>query len=995
MPILDWNQANAGVPSLPQTVVPTPPQEQQSPGALDLASAALRRTNVVSSLYDRMVNNPDSTAPAQPGYDPYASNGIAGYENFADRFSRSTSPEQTQVIKNRIDGENADKQTIARSGWSGVAASLASGVVDPLTIASMAVAPETTGPRLLRIGQLALANVAVGEAQAGVLSSNSETTKYTDNMGLRIGANALLAGVFGAYATRVPKPEFDALAAKTASNLAEQPISSTAGAAQVMGTSLHDESIAKGGQGIAATAGQVSPITRIMQNSPVVESRQLAQQLVDVPYLLNKNVEQGIATPSSIESRVTQAEGSRNFQMVQNLDRQFADYKKGGGDLSHADFSEAVADAMRSGDQHEIPQVQAIAQQTRKIFSADRAALAEHGAMPEGTEVLGAPSYFPRVYDQPAIMAGRTDLENRLTQWFTDHPKIGEDGLPIQREAAEVKDAVYTTLDKIQGTVRGTADIGQGMKNPSVLKARALDVPDAILKPYLSSDYEHVMESYNRAVLPQIEMRRAFGSTDLAREFQTVTDAYHAKINYAVDDAEKAKLIKQQSADMGNLTLLRDRVLNQTGPRGNESLNMVRAAQLVRSFNYLRMLGGQTLSAIPDVGRLVARYGLINTGARMSRLLSGLSGGLMKADAQRMGTALDVVLHTRMKTLDGIGDELAGSQLGRRMQNATAAFTKVTLIASWDAMMRTLSSQLEQDALKRLVDKVKVSALERGKLASHGIGVDELPAIREQWAKYGSSENGLNRARTELWDDKDAASKVEQAVVRAGQSNAFAIGKGDLPGFASSELGKIMLQFKAFALSSVNRLAIPLSQGIAHGDIKAANGLASMLALGGLTYTMKELAAGRKPDFSPHNLIPEAVQRSGVLTFLPDMYDPVAGALHLPRFSKFQDLDPLETLGGPTAGTLASLMGTVKGLTDGQVTAGDLHKLRQLLPYQNLFYFRRLIDMLEGKAADAIGAKNATGMPVADYFKPSQFETPSEKPDKKHLFGQDAIPNHF
>jgi carboxymethylenebutenolidase len=37
-------------------------------------------------------------------------------------------------------------------------------------------------------------------------------------------------------------------------------------------------------------------------------------------------------------------------------------------------------------------------------------------------------------------------------------------------------------------------------------------------------------------------------------------------------------------------------------------------------------------------------------------------------------------------------------------------------------MMRTLSSQLEQDALKRLVDKANVSALERGKLASHGIG---------------------------------------------------------------------------------------------------------------------------------------------------------------------------------------------------------------------------------------------------------------------------------
>lgn len=999
MPLSTFDDANASIGVMPQTVVNTPTPDQQGPGALELASAALRTSNIVSSLYDKYANHPDSTAPAQPGYDPYANGGIAGYENYADRFTQSTSPEQTQVIRQRIQSEIADKNTIARAGWGGVAASIAAGAVDPITLSLMALPGlgEVAGAgRLAKIGGIVATNVAAGEAQAGALAANTETTKYTDGIGFRIGSNALLAGVLGGIATRVPKAEFADTASRIQTDLARPsiPAESTAGAAQVATTSLEQESIAKGGKFLGGTIGQVSPVTRIMANSPVVETRQLAQQLVDTPFLLNKNLE-GVATASSVEARVNQAEGSRNFQMVKNLDAQYADYKTSGGDLSHNDFSAAIADAMRNGDTHEISQVQKIAQQTRAIFSQDRATLAEHGAMEPGTDVIGAPSYFPRVYDQPAIMAGRTDLENRLTQWFTDHPKIGEDGVAVEREPAEVKAAVYDTLDRIQGTVRGTADIGQGVKNPSVLKERKLDVPDSILKPYLSSDYEHVMESYNRSVLPQIEMRRAFGGTTLENEFSKITDAYHTKIAGAESDAAKAKLIKQQSADMQDLTLLRDRVLNQTGPRGNESLNMVRAAQLVRSFNYLRMLGGQTLSAIPDVGRLVARYGLANTATRTARLLSGLSGGLMKADAQRMGTALDVVLHTRQKSLEGIGDEMAGSQFGKRMANATAMFTKVTGIATWDSMIRTLSSQLEQDAMKRLLFKSNISTLERGKLASHGIGDAELPAIRDQWEKYGSTENGLNRARTELWTDKDAASLVEQAVQRAGSSNAFFIGKGDLPGFASSQLGKTMLQFKAFAISSVNRLAIPLAQGLAHGDAAAANGLASMLALGALTYYMKELAAGRKPDLSPDNLIPEMVQRSGVLTFLPDLSDPLLGALHLPRFSKFQDLDPLETLGGPTAGTLAAVLKVISGMTDGQITAADLHKLRQLIPYQNLFYFTRLVNMLEGKAADAIGAKNATGAPAVDYFDPRQDATTQAPPDKKHLFGIQGIPNAF
>jgi hypothetical protein len=998
VPIITEDQA-AQAPLVPQTVSPSPPQTVQSPGALDVAAAAFRQGNIVSSVYDKWSSGGYDTHPAQPGYDPYGSDGadIKGFEQYADRFTHSESPEQTQQIKNQISSELADKGTLARAGVPGYVASMAAGALDPITLTSMLIpgAEELGVARLARVGAIVATNVAAGEAQSAALAANSETTKYSDGILPRVGVNALLAGVLGGIATRVPHAELEALAARTGERL-EAPASSTAGAMAVPTTTLAEESIAKGGQGIAKTVGQVSPVTRIFANSPVVESRQLAQQLVDVPFMLEKNLK-GVATPTSIEMRVNQAENVRNAQVFQKFDAEYADYKQGGGELTKPQFSEAVADAMRSGDVHDIPQVQKVAQFTRPLFDADRKVLVKLGVMPDPEKkVIGAQSYFPRVYDQHAIMANRTDIEQRLTDWFEQNPiRDEETGIPVSREPAEVKSAVYDTLDRIQGTVRGTADIGQGVKNPKVFKARKLDVPDSILKPYLSSDFEHVMGAYNRTVLPHTEMLRTFGSSDLKNEFDNIRDAYHIKIGYAANDAEKAALLKQQKADFADLTLLRDRVLNQTGPRGNESLNMVRAAQLVRSFNYLRMLGGQTLSAIPDVGRLVTRYGLVNTGRRLAGYLSGLDQGLSKADAQRMGTALDTVLHTRMHTLDGIGNELAGSQLGQRMHNATARFTKLTGIAAWDSMMRTLSAQLEQDALYRLVNKGNISALERGKLAAHGIGDAELPAIREQWAKHGSDENGLNRARTELWTDKDAAARVEQAVQRAGSSNAFFVGKGDLPGFANSQMGKLILQFKAFAISSVNRLAIPLAQGLAHRDVMAANGLASMLALGALTYYVKELAAGRKPDLSADNLIPEAVQRSGVLTFVPDLYDPLAGSLHLPRFAKFQDLNPLETMAGATFGTGAALLDTVRRMTKGNISAADIHKLRQLLPYQNLFYLTRLINMVEGKVADAAGAKNATGKPAADYLNPMKDESPKDHPSKEHLFNQQSIPNAF
>ncbi|HEX4268430.1 MAG TPA: hypothetical protein VHY36_11120 [Steroidobacteraceae bacterium] len=1000
MPIVTPDQDIEQAPLIPATVAPTP---QQTPSFGEVRDAAFAQSNIVGSALEKYTLGGYTSYPAVPNYDPYSDNGadIKGYEQYADRFTRSQSPAETQSIKNQIDAETSDRQTLAQAGTKGYVASLAAGATDPIFLTSQlipGVGEAADVGRLAKVGSIVAGNVAAGEAQSAALAANSQTGSYTAGMLPRIATNALLAGVLGGIATRIPRPELDAAAAEADRRINGPviPAESTAGAAAVPTTTLAQESVAPGGQTIAKSLGRISPVTRIMTNSAVPEARQLAQQLVDVPYLLNKNLE-GVATPTSAEMRINAQENLRNATLFQEFDRQYTDYKTGGGELSKAQFSSAVADAMRSGDTHEIPQVTKLAAFTRPMFTQDRSILSELGMMPEGDNVVGAPSYFPRVYDKAAVLNHQTDLEDRLRTWFTQNPVKDDNGLPVDREPAEIQASVRNTVDHILGTVSGTADFGQGVKNPNVMKGRVLDVPDAILKPYLSSDFEHVMGSYNRSIIPQIEVRKTFGDATLERQFQAVQDAYNVKQSAATTDEGKAALSKQMKADMNDLTLLRDRLLGQTGPRLNQSLQFVRAAQLVKSWNYLRMLGTQTLSALPDVGRLVARYGLLNTGKRVGAfLLSSEAHALTKADAQRMATALDGVLHTRAHSLDGVGDELAGSSLTNRMQNATARFTQVTGIAAWDSAMRALSSQLEQDALFRLVNKGNASILERAKLASHGIGTDDLPAIRAQWDQFGSDESGLNRARTDLWTDRDAAQKVEQAVQRAASSNAFFVGKGDMPAFTNGTTGKLLAQFRSFSIASINRLSIPLAQGLAHHDVAAANGLMVMLTLGAMTSYLKNLAYGQTTDFShPGQLMADAVQRSGVLSYLPDLYNLVASPLHLPVTSKFRDLDPWETLLGPSYGTGSALYATVQQLSGGKLTKSDLHKLRTLLPYQNYFLFARLANALEGKTEDALNVKGAPGRPFADYFNPTKDTAPKVRDDKTHFLGDQSIPNSF
>jgi hypothetical protein len=86
---------------------------------------------------------------------------------------------------------------------------------------------------------------------------------------------------------------------------------------------------------------------------------------------------------------------------------------------SFRDFKEMVADAMRNGDQHEIPQVAEAAQFIRRtVFAPWKERAIKAGLLPEGVDVKTADSYFQRVYNHERIKARRTEFVDRVTDWL-------------------------------------------------------------------------------------------------------------------------------------------------------------------------------------------------------------------------------------------------------------------------------------------------------------------------------------------------------------------------------------------------------------------------------------------------------------------------------------------------------------------------------------------------------------------------------------------------
>ncbi len=71
--------------------------------------------------------------------------------------------------------------------------------------------------------------------------------------------------------------------------------------------------------------------------------------------------------------------------------------------------------------------------------------------------------------------------------------------------------------------------------------------------------------------------------------------------------------------------------------------------------------------------------------------------------------------------------------------------------------------------------------------------------------------------------------------------------------------------------------------------------------------------------------------------------------------SRFASRGRLSQLLGPTAGLLIDASDAATGFVKGDVVQSDLHRLRRLVPGQNHFALRALLDQVEAGAARSLG----------------------------------------
>ncbi|EDQ8561783.1 hypothetical protein GQP39_000992 [Salmonella enterica subsp. enterica] len=929
---------------LPEGTNPEPQQPEPS-----VWGAAFRQNNLLAEMF-----RPAKQFEPVEGYNPYTDKSeIHGYEQWGSAFADSHSPEETAWLKQQIDDENEDRRVLSEAGGEGVLASIAAGVVDPVTVASMFI-PGAQGGAVARIASQAAIGAAA-TAASEIALNNQQITRTWGESASHVAAGALMSGVFAAAGTALSpsvrtsatREVADALDNMRVTNPVDVAASSahpdggSVGAARISEATLEDLTPAGGAvSNVARKAGSyLTPFTRLME-SPSKTSRRTALELAENNYTLQGNA-RGIETPVAAETRVRGWRREEAAVVVANK-QAYGQYKAAGGDLSFSQFREEVGNAMRSGDVHANPVVQEAAQAMRTVVNRVKVAQQKLGLLPPDDELkaIGQESYFPRVYKVGKIANERDKFRDMLVDWWSRGEKT------MSREEAEI--AADTTINRITG-----AKIPQDFANVFMVKAagstraRTLSVPDRLMKDYLESDANYVLQRHIREASAEVELTRAFGNKSLEKQLKDIQDEYDALMRER--PAEQAKLAKARENDIRDITALRDRLAGTYGMPDDPSSFFVRAGAFLRSANFVTKLGGMTVSAIPDLARGVMVNGFSNTMRGYSSLITRSPAfKASRAEQLKMAVGLETILHTRARTMGDLVDSSARTTaVEAGMERVTDAFGKLTMMGHFDDMNKSVNGMITSDGILS-------GAFAGRRLAKLGINDNMAARIRSEFEKHGEVIDGWHIGNFEKWDDQHVAGVFQSAVLKDVNNTVITPGIGDTPLWASTPLGKTIFQFKSFATASYNRATLG---GLQEGTGQFYYGTAFQIALGALTYALKQAANGKEVDWTPQKLVIEGIDRSGILGPLMEynnMAEKATGGmiglgslLGTGTQSRYASRGFIGSALGPTFGLLDTITDVTAGVLNGDAGDRVLHNVRTLLPGNNLFWIAPLINQVD------------------------------------------------
>jgi len=958
------------------------------PSFTDILGAAFARENTIGSAITAL-QAPGPESLPDPSFDPWAQIEGTKYEPHARLFVDTNSVEDVQRVKQRIDQED-ERARLVFGSTTGVLASLAAGIFDPINLIPIG----GTGYRVARTGSVLAraaegaarlgAGAAIGQAAQETVLQATQLTRPLEESALYVAGAAVLGGVLGGAVGALRRPLVD-VAADLDHELDALGGGGSAGAGAVRGTTLEQERLVGERAMVASQVTRTAPGLRLA-TSPLLETRQLSRELIEVP-LVTRAHQEGIAEPIAAErlARMWDAPLATALQdgleafVKYRLDRARAlgdrtlialrDVLPGGARLAQGEFAEAVGRAMRRGDTHSIPEVEEAARGFRQLFEKLRVASVQAGLLDPNATVTTAQSYLPRVYLRDRIRSQRPEFQGIVTDWLSRvHPTI--DRLDLRAAASEITDSI---LGVPSGRVYFPEPIKRGP-----LKDRTFLIPDLLIEDFLESDIRRVARYAVRTVAPDLALQRRFGTTRAEDIIPKITEGYdrlraEAEARGPVSAAQSRRLEARRDADVRDFMAMWETVRGTYGSQLGADIPQGAYAAF-RDVNAARLLGGMTLAAIPDLARAIAIHGmrafgpLPHIGTEAYRLAA--------KEAQLAGTALDRVLSTRVAASFGNEDLGLEGRLGRALAAPAERIGTLSGMNLWNEKVKGFVGIVSQnrifDAARAIAEDRPLGRAERTRLASLGIDDEMARRIHTQMEAHGTRHDGLAVARTERWTDPEAAEAFRAALAREVDVTIVTPGAGDRPLWMIGRwgnFGKMLGQFQSFVASSMTRVTLA---GLQQGDARVVGGFVGMMALGAMSFALKELAAGRLPpdpttDQGWRTYVAEGMDRSGIFAWLFNFNNMaekmtggtvgVRGLLGAEPSTKYVERNLDNLLLGPTWDLIEQGGRVTSDLARGDINQGTLHAVRKTAPLQNLYFLRYTLDKVEEGLSDMLGLR--------------------------------------
>ena len=507
----------------------------------------------------------------------------------------------------------------------------------------------------------------------------------------------------------------------------------------------------------------------------------------------------------------------------------------------------------------------------------------------------------------------------------------------------------------------------QGSLNP-----RDFAIPSDLIEDFLINDVEEVMRTAYRSIIPDLLLKERFGDVNMTSQIKQIQEEYAAKANTAKTEKERIKLHKERDSVISTIANERDRIRGVYGLKASQG-NLGRIASVFKSLNMASMLGGATLNSMADATGVVMRYGLTQVlSAGWAPYFKGLTTsvelrGAMKRQAHAASVGFEMVNNMRMNSIADIGEYRSGSPFEKTVRWIGEKSQIINLQAPWTDELKIVATTVSSDNYLRSVKNIidgKASAKEIRDLASAGIDAPMAKRIYREFYENGGGDtiDGVRLANTNDWADKAAAKRFNEVLAR--DADALVVTPGSEVPFAfSNPIWSMVFQFKSFIAAAHERLLIANLQ---RRDFNTLQGLVGMVSMGMLGYRLYTWTAGQEVDDNPATWIKEGINRSGLMGWF-DEANAISGHFTSGRadifrvigadkpLSRHQSRSNIGVLLGPAASNIEKAMKISSAVSRDDWSESETRAARQLLPFQNLFYVRQLLDQVEKSVNNAFG----------------------------------------